>query len=385
MPALESHTGLLRQTIPYYNRRSFVNISNRNQYYAAFPAIQRNAKRMIAEGAHRFNFGLPVEVTMHGGTDFRFNIQVDSGDTFAWVDMNDPINISQQDFEVQATVVKRHCRDHWTYNKIELAAARGPEQITALTTTRALGRDQGFADSFENWFWGTPPASTDNKTAWPLRYWLFSEPESTVGSYTTYTGILTGADGNFLNVNHNSYTSGPGGVSRVTYPMWGNANAQYTTFDDTDAVDKISDMMLQTHFISPVDFPDMVKGPPDRAMYTTKATIRAKAQLARQQNDANTSDVAYRLNEGAADVFRVPMYWVPALDLPTFSLYSSSSQDVIYGVDWTTFYWLSVSGFTLKDEILEPSLEAPLHYTHVRYLSGNLCCINPRQNWVLSK
>src|SRR3989304_2644049 len=215
MPALESHTGLLRKTIPDYNRRSFVNISNTKQFYTAFPAIQRNAKKAIENKWDRFNFGLPIEVRGGGGTDYRFNIQVDASDSFAWVDMHDPVNIDERDYEVQATVVKRNCRDHWSYNKMEMAACRGPEELTSLIVTRSLGRDQGFADSFENWFWGAPPASTDTKTAWPLRYWLFAAPEGVGTAYTGFTAINSTANQNFLNINHNSYTAGPGGVSRV--------------------------------------------------------------------------------------------------------------------------------------------------------------------------
>ncbi len=380
MPAIESHTGLLNQTIKQFQRRSFVNISNTKQYYTAFPAVQRNAKRAVENKWIKFNFGLPVQVSDHGGTQFTFNVQVDKGSTFAWVDMHDPVNIDERDFQIQATLPKRMCRCHWSYNKREMAAARGPEEITSLITSRQLGSDQDFADAFENWFWGAPPASTDTRTAFPLRYWLFTEPESSVGSYTTFTGLIAN---NFLNLNHNDYSSGPGGISRVTYQQWGNWNSQYGTFNDTDAVDKIADAIMDTNFFSPVEYPDMAKGGPDRAMYTTKETVKVRARLARGQNDANTSDLLARIND--IDIWRTPMHRVPQLDSSDFSLYSSSNQDVIYGIDWSVFWWMSTSGFTLQDEILEPSREAPLDYTHVRYLDGQLVCIEPRRCFVLSK
>ena len=380
MPALETHTGLLKHTIPHYNRRSFVNISNSKQYYTAFPAIQRNAKRAIDMKWQKMNFGLPVQVYGGGGTEFKFNVQVEKGNTFAWVDMHDPLNIDERDYIAQATVPKRMCRNHWSYNKREMAACRGPEELTSLIQSRSLGCDQDFADAFENWFWGAPPASTDTRTAFPLRYWVYSEPESSVGSYTTFT--TTGIN-NFLNVNHNSYSGGPGAISRATYRSWGNWNSQYTTFADSDCVDKVSDAVLDTNFISPVDFPDMVKGAPDRAMYTTKANIKAKARLARQQNDANGSDLLARIAD--SELMRIPMYWVPHFNSSDFTLYGAANKDVIFGLDWTTIYWMATSGFTLQDEIYEPSLEAPLDYTHARWLDGQLVCIDPRRNFVLSK
>jgi hypothetical protein len=295
--------------------------------------------------------------------------------------MHDPVNIDERDFQVQATVPKRMCRCHWSYNKREMAACRGPEELTSLITSRSVGSDQDFADSFENWFWAAPPASTDTRTAFPLRYWLFSEPESTAAAYSSFTGINAG--GNFVNLNHNSYTSGPGGISRVTYSNWGNWNVQYTAFSDTDAVEKITHAVLDTNFISPVDYPDMVKGAPERAMYTTKATLITRARLARQQNDQNASDLVARITE--TDTFRIPMYRVPHIDSSDYTLYGGANKDVIYGIDWSTWFWMSTSGFTLQDEILEPSREAPLDYTHVRFLDGQLVCINPRQNFVLSK
>lgn len=390
MPALENHTGLLRKTISEYKRKSFVNISNEKQWYSAFPAIQRNAKKAVNNKWDRFNFGLPVNVSAAGGTDMKFNVQVTKGDTFSWVDMHDPVNIDERDYEVQATVVKRQCRDHWSYNKMELAACKGAEEITNLMTTRILGRDQGFADAFENWFWDPPPASTDTRTAWPLRYYLFTEPETTVGAYTTFTSIGAGAGNtNFLggaaDLNHASYTSGPLGISRVTYQHWGNWNCQYTAFSDTDGVEKLTYALMDTNFVSPAEYPDLVKGPPERAMYTTSATHVLRARLARQQNDANTSDIVARITDN--EVYRTPMYRVPQLDSADYHLYGTDpdNKDVIYGIDWSTWYWMGTGGFALQDEILEPSREAPLDYTHVRYLQGNLVCLEPRRNFVLSK
>lgn len=383
MPAVESHTGLLKQTIPHYNKRNFVNISNTKTEYTAFPAIQRNAKKAEKEGWAKLNFGLPVNVHTYGGTGLEWNVQVTKGNTFEWVSMDDPVNVDRRDHQIRATVPWRMCRNHWSYNKREMAACRGAEELTSLIQARSLGCDQDFADAFESWFWAAPPASTDDRTAFPLRYWLFTEPESTVGSYSTYTSILTTANGNFLNVNHNSYSSGPGGISRATYPQWGNWNVQYTAFSDADYVEKFTYAAIKTHFRSPVDYPNLVKEGPDRAVYTTTANKVIQARLARQQNDQNGSDLQARMMD--YDLFRIPHYAVPHLDSSDFSLYSSSNKDVAYMIDWNTIFWTSTEGFTLKDDILPPSREAPLAYTHVRYLDGQLVCYEPRRNAVLSK
>lgn len=383
MPAVEAHTGLLKQTIPHYNKRNFVNISNAKTEYTAFPAIQRNARRAAKEGWSKLNFGLPYNVHTYGGTGLEWNVQVTKGNTFEWVDMDDPVSIDRRDYQIRASVPWRMCRNHWTYNKREMAACRGEEELTNLITSRSLGCDQDFADAFENWFWGAPPASTDTKTAFPLRYWIFTEPESTVGSYSTFTSIINSGAGNFLNVNHNDYTSGPGGISRATYQAWGNWNVQYTAFSDADYVEKLQYAAIKTNFTSPVDYPNLVKDAPERACYTTTANKIIQGRLARQQNDANTSDLAARMSE--YDLFRIPHYAVPHLDSSDFVLYGSSNKDAVYMIDWSTIFWTSTEGFTLKDDILPQSREAPLSYTHVRYLDGQLVCYEPRRNAVLSK
>jgi hypothetical protein len=384
MPALESHTGLLKQTIPYYNRRNFVNISNTKTHYTAFPAIQRNAKRAINSQWTKFQFGLPVETFGGGGYQFEHNVQVTSNNTGEWVSEDDPVSIDKRDFQVRANYPWRLARvQKWSYGEWELSACKGKEELVNLMTSRALGADQGAADWFETWFWSAPAASTDDRTAFPLRYFLFTEPESTAAAYSGFTGINVSTNGNLLNLNHNSYTAGPGGVSRATYRTAGNWNCQYTTFSDTDAVEKITHAALDTDFYSPVDFPNMVKEAPMKAMYTTKQTLITRGSLARQQNDANGSDLATRFTE--TDTFRIPMYHVPFFEDTGYVLYGSGQKNPIYGIDWNTWYWASKTGFRMEDKVFEPSLEAPMTFTHVRYLGGQLCCLEPRRNFVLSK
>lgn len=383
MAALETVTGLLKQTIPYYKKRNFVNISNSNPRYTAFPAIKRNIQRGMKEGWAQVNFGLPYSVSAKGGYQVEWNVQVTKGNTFDWVSQYDPVHIDNRDFQVRASVPWRLCRNHWSYNKWEMSACKGEQELTNLIVTKALGCDQDFADAFENWFWGAPPPSTDDKTAFPLRYWVFTEPESTGGSYSGFTGMNNAGTDNFLNLNHNSYTGGPGNISRVTYPQWGNFNSQYTSFTRSDFVEKFIMGCIATDFRSPVDFPDLVKDAPDRGCYTTRANLVAKMNLAQQQNDANTSDLASRIHD--FEFFKVPFYAVPHLDSSDFTLYGGSNKDVVYMLDWSTLYWTSKTGFTLDDEVFEPTLSSPLDFTHVRYLGGNLTCIEPRRNAVFSK
>lgn len=370
MATWETHEGLLVQAIPDYGRKKFVNISNERTSYTIFPAMKGRAEYA---DRNRLKWGLPHMVDGAGGTEFTFNVQVSKGNTFQWIRETTPINVVRKDYQRRVTLPWRMCRTHYSINMRELAAAKGSEQITDLRTSRKLADDQDWADSFEDWGWGAPPASTDEETAFPLRYWIFSQPETV--STPSYSGDFAG-DGGFLNLNHANYTSGPAGLSRVTYPQWGNWNFQYTSFNDA-ALDKIARAFLRTEFQAPVEHPDKITGPPDQAMYTGISNVITRMKLARQQNDSNTSDVLSRFAENA--VFRVPMYYVPAIDSITIG---GSDPGAIFGLDWSTWYLATKSGYTLKDQLFQPDRQAPMDVTHARWLECQMVCCSPRNNWM---
>lgn len=367
MAAWETHEGLLAQAIPFYGRKRFVNIANTKQMYTFFPAIMGRAK--YAED-NKLVWGLPNVVDAHGGTTFTFNVQVTAGSTFDWVDETTPINVARKDHQKQVTLPWRMFRTHWSINMRELSACRGAEQVTDLMTSRRVGDDQDVADGCEDWGWGTPPASTDELTAFPLRYWLFAATESTATSYAT-AGTAFQNNGDFLNFNHASYTSGPGGLSRVTYQYWGNYNFQHASVNDA-LIDKIGHAALKTAFDAPMDFPDKIEGPPQRAMYMSAAYKLSMSKLARQQNDANTSDLISRFTDTVA--MRIPTYYVPALDART--------DGPIYGINWATWYLATKDRFNMRDELFPPDRSAPMDTTHARILECQLVCCSPRENWV---
>lgn len=371
MATWETHEGLLQQTIPNYNRKTFVNISNTKTQYTAFPALRARAE--YAE-KNKLKYGMPNYTSDSGGTEFVFNVQVSRGNTFQWVRETTPINIVRQDYQKQVRLPRRMCRTHWSINMREIEAAKGPEELTDLMTARKIGDDQDWADSFETWAWGTPPPSTNEEMAFPLRYWLFCQPET--DGNPAYAGDFAG-NGGFLNLNHDDYPSGPGGLSRVTYQMWGNYNFQYTAFNDA-LIDKIAIAVLKTEFNAPVEHPDKIAGPPDRAMYTTISNVVTRAKLARQQNDSNTSDLMARFSENA--VFRIPMYYVPQLD--DVLMYGGANHAPIFGINWATWYMATTGGFNLKDMLFQPDRSAPMDVTHARYLETQTVCCSPRENWL---
>lgn len=373
MATWETHEGLLAQAIPEYGRKKFVNISNSKQMYTFLPAMKGRAQ--YAED-NKLKWGLPNVTDDAGGTTFTFNVQVSRGNTFQWVRETTPINVVRKDYQKQVTLPWRMARTHWSINMRELSACKGAEQITDLMTSRRIGDDQDWADSFEDWGWGAPPPSTNEEMAFPMRYWIFGSTE-TVGN-TPYAGNFAG-NGDFLNINHASYTAGPGGLSRVTYPQWGNWNFQYSAFNDA-LIDKIAHAVLATAFHAPVEHPDKIQGPPDRAMYTGKANVITRSKLARQQNDQNTSDLMSRFSENA--VFRIPMFYVPAIDSMLIGDTTPANKSPIFGLNWATWYLATKSAYNMKDQLFPPDRSAPMDTTHARWLECQTVCCSPRENWL---
>jgi len=385
----ELHPGLAVKTRPHNVTRTLVDISMPSQKYLFAAAIQGNANRAMGKRANGtpyvINFGLPVQVQAWGGTTLTWNVKVTRGNTFRWVTGSTPANVSRQDHEVQASAPFRMCRVHWSVNKEELADCRGAEEITDLRMTRRLGAEQDFAASFEQWGWGAPPPATDLETAYPLRYSLFTEPEATGSPYSAFTSLIRNGNGNFLNLNHASYTGGPFGISRADYQQWGNWNCQFTTFADATYTETYTAGCHAIGFETPVPYPNTV-GPPMQAAYTTLSNRMKQSFAARGQNDSNTSDLQSRFSD--SDYFGIPHYAVPAFDDGTFTLYGATpgaSKDVVYLIDWASWAWITKEGFNMEDMVFTGQLSAPLDETYLKYLKGNLICWEPRRNAVLSK
>ena len=390
MPALESHTGLLRTTIPFYNRRNFVDLGARYNWYTIFPALKGMMNRAIESKWNIRSFGLPTEVTNVGGTSFKFNVQVASNNGAAWVSADDPVPIQKKDFQVQGDLPWRLARImDYSYDDWELSTQNEREKIVDLVVQRVLGNEQGAADFLENWGWNPPPASTDDKTAFPIRYYLYTEPESVTASYSANATLGTGVNGNRLAVNHASYTSGPAAISRLTYPRSAPFNCQYTGFANastsTDLWNIYTIACMETDWSPPVDSPALAKPTTEKMVYTTRDNIVTKGILARSQNDANTSDLNARITD--TEFYRVPWVRVPYFNGGDFTLYgaSGSHKDVVYGVDWSKWHWASKTGFVMQDAVFPKDRSAPLTTTHARWLGGQLVCLDASTSFVLSK
>ena len=372
MPAIESHSGLSVQSLPKYQKRTFVDISTSRTHFTALPMLARNSAK-LSKVFPNFKMGAPV--TMEGGTQFKFNVQVGASSTYTAVDMNDPVAPSISDYQVQAAVPIRIARVHRSYNEFELKANTGNEQITSIVESRRLAMMYDLAEGVENAFWGPELSSGDTTAFWPLRHYIMSQRESSSAAYSS--SFDTTSEGGFLNENTTNFSSGPGGISRVTYPQWGNWNNQYTSFTDTDAILRIRRAMLDTAFVAPTTVPNMVPEAPDRMMYSTKSNVLTLATLARQQNDQNGNDLGYR--DGMASINGVPFVYCKAVNDMTVS---GTNRSHIFGIDWSTVYFgVNVD---LEEKVFAPDITHPYSMVHITTLAGNLVVTEARRNFVLT-
>jgi hypothetical protein len=73
------------------------------------------------------------------------------------------------------------------------------------------------------------------------------------------------------------------------------------------------------------------------------------------------------------------MYYVPKLDGMTFN---GTARTPIFGLNWSTWYLATKSGYNMKDQLFPPDRSAPQDTTHARWLECQTVCCSPRENWL---
>lgn len=365
MPAIEAHSGLQRTTEPHFIRGNFVSIAAPYQRYVFLPMMQRR----LAAG---LKVGEPVEISR--GRDIRWKISTEAASSAKQMDMYEGLNPLPNEHVVEAVAHLRISEYDWVMNEIEETMEGGtPEEIISLRRVRRYEAEQGFADHLEAQGVGVPASSSDVKSVEGLRYWLFGQRESSSG---TVDGIyLSTSTGGWLPYNLTAFPSGPGGVSRVTYPRWGNWFQQYGAVDltSTGLVRKIRHAMNMTEFFSPVEYPELKNGQSWLGIYLGVTELEQLEDLLYLRNDANGNDLAGR--DGLGEIRRVrPQRW-PYLE--------SLSNAPVYGVNWSVFCPFFLRGFNVLERVM-PQSNNPLVKAYTYWLVWGVKCYRPDQCFVLT-
>jgi hypothetical protein len=276
------------------------------------------------------------------------------------------------DISAVLTVPWRITRWYWVFDDIAVSMnAPGPEQVVDLVKTQ---RKAGMASAHEkmesNW-WQRPPASTDEKTPWGIKYAVTANKISglTADGFTSDNPV--GSDGV-------AYTSKYGkDCQTFAGGRHRNWTGVYTSMTDEDGVELLRKASFECNFKSPVGIiPNNGTDGYKRGLYTTWGNWSAMNRLLRHQNDNLGTDLdAY---QGVLRFQGNPVYAVPYL-----TQNNSYPTNPVYGIDWSCFKTIGLKGQFLREMDPKPMPFQPTTWQVWTYCVYNWACTNLRRQFVI--
>ena len=293
------------------------------------------------------------------GEQTSFQMKVSMGGTAEMVGPYEKATVNAKNMMVRGTVPYRFMRSHALFDRKIAMMQKGRKIVDLMLIGRSDGKQQSVIKAEEEG-WGVP-AVGDSMNAYGIRAWV-----------TKYNALNPGTT--FYGTNHVNFSSGVGGVSRVTYPNAKNWASSYTVVDDTtepsaSAAGLFKQMRYAsyyTNFVAPIPVPGQPESGPLR-IYSNLTTVVKAEDVLRGANDQNGSDLAFYL--GRAIFNRVPIQPVRYLDTdtnnPVYMLdmggwempcpdgeFITETEPIKGGVEWpdlVAVYWNSAFNFVLSD------------------------------------
>lgn len=303
-----------------------------------------------------------------GGHAVQRNIMVTESGNARWTGMFATENTTVKDVMKTISVPHRIYVTSWAFDEIEMAQNSGDAvQILNLMVPRRFDAMKGLCDLLERGLVDLPPSSTDTDVPYGLNYWIV---------WTDNSG--TNANGGF-DGGHPSGFSDVAGLSATTYANWKNWVAKYTNVTEDDLLDKWRRAAIQTNFMPPTEIPEYGKGQ-DFGFYTTLTTMMELVKTTRAQNENLGTELE---NYKGTPIFRgIPVKYVPIFE---DTGYIAASSDPIFGINWRTMHFCSLTGWDMKES--GPFRDANQPLVRRNYIHGtcNLMCNNRRKNFILAK
>lgn len=308
--------------------------------------------RLIRKNKVKFDSGLAIQ----------FQVLTDSDNNSRNTGLFDVDNTNQEDALTTGSVPWRHTVASWAFDRRQLSMNRGRSKIVDFVKTKRTMSLISLAELMEGNFWGEPTASTDDTTPFGLKYWA----------------VYSATEG-FNGANNSNFSSGPGGISRTTYPRWKNYTFNYTDVSKADMVRKARRARAFTGFKPPItNMPvrDYSRGH-RYGIYTTYDTLATMEELLEAQNDALGNDVASK--DGRTLMGSIPVEWVPYLQA------NEPTADPIVGIDWGVFSPVFLRGEYLRED--PPSKKGDSHNVMEAFtdLTYNFVCHDCRRLWLGAK
>ncbi len=246
--------------------------------------------------------------TMDGGDDIKWQVQLYDDENASFRGMYGEDSYAFKPTLAEASAKWTTVNNYWLFDVDEIAENAGDEvKVTNLMNSRRLASMKGLANKQEKTFWRSlPSSSADLLTPRGLLYYVVKGTTGQAGwigqnptGHSDCAGIDASSTDNSGWCNYSARGSG-------YYSDW-----------NAELVDTLADMWDLLSFKAPTIVEDLVK---DRSvnkfrLYTTRATRRGMAKLARSNND----QLGAELNAfaGSMSFNKQPFRWAPALDTDT--------------------------------------------------------------------
>lgn len=315
---------LIASTQSLLGRLKLTDLTRDTQTFRAFNRLFRRSQ--ISEG---------------GGASIKINLLTDVSNNarFKGIYEVDP-DANQDDALTTGDVPWRFSDYYWCYDENEMDINSGESVIQDYIKIKRYRAFLGWAQFIEDWYWDTPPSSTDTKTPYNLRYWLQKNISA--------TGIDGVAGNGSFSGNVPSGHTTVGGINPTTYTRWKNYTYKYTAITEDDLLTRMRDMVRYINFEPPegMSYPSHA-GPPSHEHLMPLEILTAIERLMENRNDNLGYDMAVR----SPTFGRAPLTWVRQL--------ADDSDDPIYTLDHGAFNTVLLKGRWMEEV---PAIRSPRQY-----------------------
>ena len=293
-----------------------------------------------------------------GGHPWEFQAQIDHNHSARAVGLFETDGSALVDTMIEGKVEPRHVNAHYIYDQREPAFQRGGKAIVDLVNTRYVAMMTSFYQKLEEYLWGKPATSADEKTPYGIEYWV------------TKTGI--GTEG-FGGLDPAGFAGGKGNIAVATTARWANWTANYVSVTKEDLVRKMRKAHRQTRFRSPVSHAQPELGSMKNGIYVGDTVIGLVEEILEDQNMNLGNDIASK--DGRAMFKGTPLQFAPKLD--------DDADDPVYMLDWK---WLAIGVIPgWENNLTKPYMVPDKHLVRRVDLDASLqmVCTNLRRQAVI--
>lgn len=302
------------------------------------------------------------KVNERGGEQISWRVQVKNSGLARNTGMFATDVTGVEDVMVSANVPWAMQTVNYSYDIDEPEFQSDRETIIRILKVREHDAMNSMAELNEENLWSAPTSSAD-KRPMGIPFWLQKD-------------AATNVTGGFEGGNPAGFSGGAGGIDSDAYPRWRNWTFGYSQVDLDDLVKKVKKALTFTHFMPPVQHPNLQQGASDYEILTTYRVQEPLERIAEGRNDNLGTDVARYMNQ--VTIGGVPLSWVPYLE-------NNDTDDPLYGINWSVFRPFAKTGCQMRRS--KPKVSPSQHNVRTVHIDNwcNYMCVDRRACWVGSK